>query len=162
MNNNIATLILIILISSSCTDDEKKFVEMIELTRESKVNLLKSNTFPSLDLDNLAYLKKYSDSINKGDHLFEEVLKSKKSIKRVKKYLLNNTDLKLLCSSLFLEEVDFFELKDQCNEGYFNICPQSFSDYKKKTEGITRRIRDLVGEDVFSSSDCTNFLNEEV
>ena len=162
MNNNIVTLVLIILISTSCTDDEKKFVEMIELTRETKVDLLESNTFPSLDLDNLAYLKKYSDSVSKGEHLFEEVLKSKKSIKRVTKYLLNNTDLKLLCSSLFLEEVDFLELKDQCNEGYFDICPQSFSDYKEHTNKITKRIKDLVGEEIFSSSDCTNFLNEEV
>ncbi len=162
MNNNIVTLVLIILISVSCTEDEKKFAEIINLSKETKVNLLESNTFPSLNLDNLTHLKKHSDSVSEGENLFNKVLQRKKSVKKVRKYLLNNTDLEVLCSSLFIEEVDYIELKEKCNEGPFDICPISFSDYKGNTKRIANQVLELIGEEAFSKTDCVDFINNEV
>ncbi len=162
MKRKILLIILLSTFLSSCTKEEKRFISLVENIKKSKIEVLGVNDFPVLNTDLLAQLKEYSELVTDGSELFESLLTKGKTRKRVRKYLIQNIDLSLICTNLLIEDDLYQDIKDQCTEGFFDICPISFSRYKKNLQEIIKNLNDLLGDQAFSQTDCNNYMSEEL
>jgi len=162
MRVNLVLIVIFSIFLSSCTKEEKKFVSLVEAIKKSKVEVTNSYEFPLVNVELLTRLKDFSELVSNGAELFEKLLNKSKSRKRIRKYLSQNSDLSLICSTLFIEEDSYLDIDSQCKEGFFDICPISFSKYKENSQRIIANLRELLGEQNFSNTDCINYISEEL
>lgn len=162
MKTNVVIILFLSILLSSCTKEEKKFISLVEAIKEYKTKVISVESFPIINIDLLSQLKEYSEKIDEGTELFEELLSKSKSRKRLKKYLTQDSGLPQICSTLFLEMDAYSDIENQCTEGFFNICPISFSRYQDNSDKIIKNLKELLGEQKFSETDCINYINEEL
>lgn len=140
----------------SCTEKEEKFSEVVKNLQVEREKLEKHQTSVVIDVDFLTLLKRYSDLVQKGHDILKDLSKSKKSRKRISKYLLKESKLEEVCSSLLINNEFYSEIKSNCNEGFFDICPVSFSKFQKNTMTTIANLKAVLGEDDFQKTDCTD------
>jgi len=162
MRIKIFLLVAIGLLTISCTKDEKNLASILKNIQESKTKLLASKDFPNLNSENLVLLKSYSDFIDQGQQVFLQLLNKRSSKKRMIKTLLKSEYLASVCSVLFVSETNLSNINKQCMDGPFNVCPLSFSKYMNSSKNTINKIKELLGVDAFSKTDCSNYYSQEV
>ncbi len=150
----IKTILLIFLCISimSCNKSEKKLKKIFESVKMTKLKFLKSKKIPKLTKVTLFLLKSHSDLLEEGASLLTSRVNKKLGRKRLERYLKKRRRLKI-CSPIFLKDEELRKIKIQCQVSFFNICPLSFSRYKKNRNKVIQIIKELIGKD-FEKRDC--------
>lgn len=161
MNKKLIATLLLVLFFSACTKEEKSLAALFESLQVSQEKLLGNDKFPVLTSETLALLKSYSDLLRRGNEQFRTVVKKKRSRKRISKYLVKTGKLKKICSTFFVDESLLENVKSQCTEGFFNICPASLSRYDKNRLEMAKSLQKVLGNK-FSQTDCSKYTNKEL
>jgi len=146
---------------SSCTKDEKKLASLFESIKTSRIKLIENNSFPDLINETLILLKSYSDSLNNGSDLLDKLMDKSSSKKKIRKYLIKTEGLTLVCSNFFLDDKALDIMRDQCQLGFFDICPISFSKYEQNKKKMIENLLDILGNN-FNKTDCQDYISEKL
>lgn len=117
-------------------------------------NLSKLNSESSL-LD----LKKYSDSVLKGNEYLNELVKKSSDRRRFRKYIRRIGMKNNLCQKIFLPENLNQGLVSECSVGRFNSCPQSFVDYREIKANLVKNLKTIYESEDFAATSCKAFNN---
>ena len=144
----------------SCQSNEKELIGLSLKVKTEKTLLHKQFEDNELSLETLGKLKSYGDNLSYLVAALEKNSKSKRNRKKIKKYLLKSKRLDSLCSTYLLNDELYFNLKSNCNEGFFNICPLSFSSFVANKERLVKTLGLIFGKELSDKTDCKSFIGE--
>ena len=153
---NIIILSTLMMLLVSCKKREKTLVTLSLKVKTEKTIFLESFEQEGLTLKSLVKLKKYSDNFKALASSLEDIIKKKRSRKKLAKYIQKQKDTENLCSSYFLNEDVKSRIQLKCNEGYFDVCPLSFAKFEENKTKIVKSIEKSVGADFINKTDCKN------
>ncbi len=124
-------------------------------------NILDDSLLQEFDVNYLVALGKYSENVNKLDQYIVSRMGSRRKRKRLIKSISSDFGLRAFCSNVFIKNEKETEIKDRCIEGFFNVCPKSFSNYKIYSKNIYKNLQSLFGQDQITNSECNSYFSEE-
>ena len=152
--------LLISIYFASCTKDEKILSIKLHDFKEIKKSLILSHDLKVISTARLLLLKKYSDEMEDGVHVFKGLMSKDRKVRRFQRYLKKNGGHVNICSDLLLTSNELKNFKSHCMEGVFEICPVSFNRYEKNKKILLDTLRKVLGNRL-EETDCEIYAEEK-
>jgi len=139
----------------------KYFKKYLVSTVAAKEKFLATFGYDFFDTNSLSNLKSYTDSLNSLSKSFSKLVSRAKSLKKVKKYLVNLDDNKDFCQKIILSKVEINNMQDQCYISSLNTCPISYGHYQKNSAAIINNIKKVMSSNTSLVQQCNTYINGE-
>lgn len=153
MKTNLIISLLIIFLFG-CKEKKEEMILLSSTLVENVEKLQREFNEKELTLENLNSLKEVSDKNLKLFQNLDSMKINKITHLRVRKYIEKNFEIEKLCSTRFLSEDFVNTITPHCTLGYFNVCPNNFSNYNSVKTEVFKKLKIILGEEFYKKTDC--------
>ena len=126
------------------------------------LRILDEESFQKFDVDYLVVINDFSLKITELNDYIKNNIGTRRKRKRLVKEIRSVMEVGELCSATLIKKEVVEEIKDKCIEGYFDVCPQSFSNYLESSYEILNNLKSLFGSTHLDASECSKYYKQEI
>jgi hypothetical protein len=147
-------------VDSSTTEESKRK----GILNFEKINLkiMDKELFHKFDADYLVVINDFSIKIAQLNNYISNNIGSRRKRKRLIKEISSTMGIGGFCSGTLVEKEMVEKIKEKCIEGYFDVCPQSFTNYLENSYEILDNLKSLFGSTHLDESECSKYYKQEI
>ena len=126
------------------------------------LKIMDEELFSKFDADYLVVINDFSLKITELNDYIKNNIGTRRKRKQLVREIRSVMEIGEFCSATLVEKEMVEEIRDKCIEGYFDVCPQSFSNYLENSYEILNNLKGLFGSTHLDESECSKYYKQEI